>query len=195
MFRCSIHVVTMFSMLTLTGCSDKPQNDEPVDSPTKNVYNFDVNDIDENSVSLSKYKGNVLMVVNVASKCGATPQYAQLQDIYQKYNDKGFYVLGFPANNFGKQEPGTNEQIKQFCTGTYNVTFPMFSKISVKGSDIHPLYQFLTSPDTNPEYAGEITWNFNKFLIDKNGEIINRFPTKTKPNDPNVIAAIESALR
>lgn len=183
-------------MAVFTGCS---KTDDKIEKspqpPQKTIYDFTMTSIDAQPVPLSKYKGSVVMIVNVASRCGATPQYAQLQAIFEKYNNQGFYILGFPANNFGKQEPGTNQQIKQFCTENYNVTFPMFAKISVKGTDIDPLYEFLTSPQTNPDHSGEITWNFNKFLIDKNGRIINRFSTKTKPDDPNVITAIENAIK
>ena len=159
------------------------------------VYDFTMNNIDGEAIPLADYRGKVLMIVNVASKCGATPQYEQLQKIFEKYSDSGFIVLGFPANNFGKQEPGTNAQIKEFCTTKYSVTFPMFEKISVKGDDIHPLYKYLTEEKTNPDFAGEITWNFNKFLIAKDGMVINRFATKVKPDAPEVIEAIESALK
>jgi glutathione peroxidase len=160
----------------------------------KSIYDFEVLDIDGNKVSLSKFKGNVLLIVNVASKCGYTPQYEGLQAIYEKYKDQGFYVLGFPANNFANQEPGTNEEIKEFCSTRYKVTFPMFAKISVKGEDQHPLYRFLTSKETNPEFAGEITWNFNKFLIDRNGKVVARFSSKDKPESDVVIQAIEKYL-
>jgi glutathione peroxidase len=158
------------------------------------IYDFTVKDIDGKDVSLADYKGKVLLVVNVASKCGFTPQYKDLQAIYDKYKDRGFVVLGFPANNFLWQEPGSNEQIKQFCALHYSVTFPMFEKISVKGSDQHPLYAFLTSKKTNPEFAGKITWNFNKFLIGRNGRILGRFGSRTTPEDKTVLAAIETAL-
>jgi len=160
----------------------------------KSIYDFEVLDIDGNKVSLSKFKGNVLLIVNVASKCGYTPQYEGLQAIYEKYKDQGFYVLGFPANNFANQEPGTNEEIKEFCSTRYKVTFPMFAKISVKGEDQHSLYRFLTSKETNPEFAGEITWNFNKFLIDRNGKVVARFSSKDKPESDVVIQAIEKYL-
>lgn len=160
----------------------------------RSIYDFTVLDIDGKEVSLSSFKGKVLLIVNVASRCGYTPQYEGLQAIYEKYKDKGFYVLGFPANNFGNQEPGTNEEIKEFCKTRYNVTFPMFAKISVKGEDKHPLYKFLTSKETNPEFAGEITWNFNKFLIDRRGKVVARFSSKYEPESESVIAAIEKYL-
>ena len=135
------------------------------------------------------------MIVNVASRCGFTPQYEGLQRIYEKYQGKGFVILGFPANNFMGQEPGTDEEIKTFCSMKYNVTFPLFSKISVKGSDIHPLYKFLTDKSTDPDFAGDISWNFNKFLIDKNGKVAARFASPDKPESDKVIQAIESALK
>lgn len=158
------------------------------------LYAFKVTDIDGKEVSLGAYKGKVLLIVNVASRCGFTPQYAGLEELYKKYSDRGFVILGFPANNFMGQEPGTNEEIKAFCTLKYDVTFPMFAKISVKGADQAPLYAYLTQKATDPDFAGEITWNFNKFLIDREGRIINRFDTRTTPGDPKVAAAIEAAL-
>lgn len=158
------------------------------------MYEFTMKDIDGKDVKLDTYKGKVVMIVNTASRCGNTPQYEGLQKIYDKYKDKGFVVLGFPANNFMGQEPGSDEEIKEFCTLNYNVTFPMFSKISVKGADQHPFYSFLTHKETNPGFDGDITWNFEKFLADKDGKIIARFTPKTKPEDPKVIEAIEKAL-
>ncbi|UCH98721.1 MAG: glutathione peroxidase [Candidatus Aminicenantes bacterium] len=162
---------------------------------TASIYDFEMIDIDGNKVSLEKFKVKVVLIVNVASKCGLTPQYKGLQEIYSKYLEKGFVILGFPANNFRQQEPGTNTEIKEFCTVNYGVQFPMFSKISVLGDDIHPLYRFLTGKDTNPKFAGDIRWNFDKFLVDKNGTIISRFHPKIKPQDPKVIDAIEAALK
>jgi glutathione peroxidase len=158
------------------------------------VLDFTVKDIDGKDVKLADYQGKVLLIVNVASKCGLTPQYAGLQDLYEKYKDKGLVVLGFPANEFGAQEPGTNAEIKQFCTSKYDVSFPMFSKIVVKGQGIHPLYQFLTSKETNPEFAGEIGWNFAKFLVGRDGKVIDRFDPRTAPDDAKLVAAVERAL-
>jgi glutathione peroxidase len=163
-------------------------------SPAKSIYEFQMKDIDGKDVKLKKYKGNVLLVVNTASKCGYTPQYEGLQAIYTKYHDKGFEILGFPANNFGGQEPGTEAEIKEFCTLKYKVTFPMFAKISVKGEDQHPLYTYLTSKETDPAFAGDISWNFNKFLIDRNGKILARFSSKDTPESETVTKAIEAAL-
>ncbi len=166
-----------------------------VESKTKSVLDFKMKDIDGKDVKLNKYKGNVLLVVNTASKCGYTQQYAGLQTIYDKYNAEGFYVLGFPANNFGGQEPGTAEEIKEFCTTKYKVTFPMFAKVSVKGEDQDPLYKFLTSKETNPNFAGDITWNFNKFLVDRNGKVVARFTSKDTPESEAVTSAIEKYLQ
>lgn len=169
-----------------------PSPSEPVKE--KGMYEFTMKDIDGNDVSLEKYKGNVVMLVNVASRCGLTPQYEGLQAIYDKYKDRGFTVLGFPANNFMGQEPGTEAEIKEFCSLNYNVGFPMFSKISVKGTDQHPLYRFLTHPETNPGFDGDITWNFEKFLADRDGKIVARFSPRTIPTDAEVIEKLEAAL-
>lgn len=159
------------------------------------VYDFNMKDIDQRNVNLAQYKGKVLLIVNVASKCGFTPQYEGLQKVYTKYKDQGFVILGFPANNFHGQEPGTNAEIKEFCSTKYRVNFPLFSKISVKGNDIDPLYKFLTSKETDPEFGGEITWNFNKFLVDKTGKIVARFDSKDTPESEKVVSAIEAALK
>jgi glutathione peroxidase len=159
------------------------------------IYDFTVTDIDGQKVSLADYKGKVLLIVNVASECGYTPQYEGLQKIYSKYREMGFVVLGFPANNFNGQEPGSDAEIKEFCTVNYGVEFPMFSKISVKGEDIHPLYKYLTSEEASGEEAGEITWNFNKFLVDPSGKVIARFASKDKPESEKVVAAIQNALK
>ncbi len=155
---------------------------------------FKMKNIDGKDVDLSKYKGEVVLIVNVASQCGLTPQYKQLEAVYTKYKDKGFTVLGFPANQFGAQEPGTDTEIKQFCTSKYNVDFPMFSKIVVKGEGIHPLYQLLTALDTDPQESGDINWNFEKFLVGRDGTVIKRFSPRVKPDAPEVIEAIETEL-
>jgi glutathione peroxidase len=156
--------------------------------------NFVVKDIDGKEQNLSQYKGKVVMIVNVASRCGFTPQYEQLEAVYKKYADRGFVILGFPANNFKGQEPGSDEQIKQFCTSKYNVTFPIMSKVSVVGDDKTPVYKFLTERQTAGDFAGEIGWNFNKFLIDRNGNVIARYNSRTKPDDAKVTGEIEKAL-
>ncbi|HEX8634156.1 MAG TPA: glutathione peroxidase [Pyrinomonadaceae bacterium] len=159
------------------------------------MYNFTLRDSKGRDVKLEEFRGQVVMLVNVASRCGYTPQYEGLQKIYERYRAQGFTILGFPANNFGAQEPGTNEEIQEFCRINYGVTFPIFSKISVKGDDKHPLYQYLTERATNPEFAGEIKWNFNKFLIGRDGRILSRFDSADKPEDAKVTQAIEQALR
>jgi glutathione peroxidase len=158
------------------------------------VLEFTMKDIDGKDVNLSKYKGEVLLIINTASKCGYTPQYEGLEAIYEKYKDKGFEVLAFPANEFGGQEPGSDSEIKAFCKTNYNVAFPLFSKIVVKGAGIHPLYQFLTSKETNPKFAGDIRWNFTKFLVNRKGEVVTRFEPKSEPQSPEVTSAIEAAL-
>jgi len=154
------------------------------------VYDFTMETIDGRAQPLSVYKGQVLLIVNTASKCGFTKQYAGLEPLYEKYKDRGLVVLGFPANNFMGQEPGTNEEIQQFCTLKYNVTFPMFGKIAVKGGDIHPLYAWLTAhPNGAP-----VSWNFNKFLIGRDGNVIAHFGSRTAPESEELTAAIETAL-
>ncbi len=158
------------------------------------VYDFTMENINGEMVNLNQYQGKVALVVNVASKCGFTPQYEGLQSLYEEYKDRGFVVLGFPANNFANQEPGTDAQIQEFCTTNFGVSFPMFSKISVKGDDQDPLYNFLTSESTNPEYSGEITWNFNKFLVGPDGKVVNRFESSDEPQSEKVVTAIEQVL-
>ena len=161
------------------------------------ALNFTVKDIDSKPVDLSTYSGKVILIVNVASNCGNTPQYSALESIYEKYQPKGFTILAFPANNFNSQEPGTNADIKNFCTAEdskYKIKFPLMAKISVKGDDIAPLYKYLTSQETKPAAKGDITWNFEKFLIGKDGNILARFTPRTKPDDPALVAAIEAAL-
>jgi glutathione peroxidase len=160
-----------------------------------NVLEFTLNSIDGKPAPLAQYKGKVLLLVNVASKCGFTPQYTGLESVYEKYKDRGLVVLGFPANNFGQQEPGTDAEIKTFCTRNYNVSFPMYSKISVNGEDKAPLYQFLTDKAANPATGGDIQWNFTKFLVDRNGKVIARFESNITPESPEVTAAIEKALQ
>jgi glutathione peroxidase len=182
------------ALLTVAAVS-RTGHASPTVGAASSIYDFSLKDIDGKQVSLSQYRGKVVLLVNVASKCGLTPQYEALQGLYQKYQAKGFVILGFPANNFMGQEPGTEQEIKTFCSIKYNVTFPLFSKISVKGENIHPLYQFLTSKETNPEFGGDIKWNFNKFLVDKNGKIVARFEPQVKPDTPEVIQAIEKALQ
>jgi glutathione peroxidase-family protein len=170
----------------------EPGNANPSTQPSAGALSFTVKDIDGNDVNLDNFRGKVVMIVNVASKCGFTKQYAGLERLYDNYKDQGFVIVGFPANNFGGQEPGSNEQIKEFCTSTYQVSFPMMSKISVAGDDRHPLYAYLT--DQTGEFSGKIGWNFTKFLVGRDGQVYARFGSKADPQDPSVIAAIEKGL-
>jgi glutathione peroxidase len=158
------------------------------------IYTFTLNSIDGTPAPLANYKGKVVLVVNVASQCGYTPQYSALEATYEKYKDQGFVILGFPANNFGAQEPGTNEEIKTFCTRKYSVTFPMYSKISVKGTDQSPLYAYLTK-ETGKGITGDIKWNFTKFLVDRNGNVVQRFEPAVTPDSKEVVSAIEKQLK
>lgn len=167
--------------------------DEPAKKPSS-VLQFHAKDIDGKVVNLAKFKGDVLLIVNTASRCGNTPQYKDLEALYEKHKDRGFAVLAFPANEFGHQEPGTNDEIKSFCSVEYNVSFPLFSKIVVKGEGIHPLYEFLTSPATDPKFSGPIKWNFAKFLVNRKGEVIARFEPGESPASSNITGAIEKAL-
>jgi len=157
------------------------------------VYDFTLPAIDGKALPLSEFKGKVILMVNVASKCGYTPQYSALEAIYEKYKDQGFVILGFPANNFGSQEPGTNAEIKTFCTTNYGVTFPMFGKVSVKGEDMTPLYAYLTR-EASPAVAGDIKWNFTKFLVDRQGRVVQRFEPAVKPDSAEMTGAIEKVL-
>ncbi len=155
------------------------------------VYDFTMDDIDGNPVSLSQYRGKVLMLVNTASFCGNTPQYSDLEKMYETYQEKGFEILAFPANNFGQQEPGSNQEIKSFCFTKYSLTFPLFSKISVKGSDKHPLYQYLTEQSPFP---GEVEWNFQKYLVDRSGNVVARYHHRTKPLADDIVRDLERTL-
>jgi glutathione peroxidase len=168
----------------------------PQASPKKptSVLDFTVKDIDGKDVPLTKFQGKVLLIVNTASQCGYTPQYKGLQETYQKYKDQGFEVLAFPANEFGAQEPGSDEQIKQFCSTRYKVSFPLFSKIVVKGKGIHPLYEYLTTEATDPKHAGPIPWNFAKFLVNRKGEVVARFEPGVKPDSSELTTVVEKAL-
>ena len=157
------------------------------------VYQYELNSINGENISLSDYEGDLLLIVNTASECGFTPQYEGLQELYETYSDQGFKVLGFPANNFGGQEPGTDEEIAQFCEVNYGVSFPMFSKVSVKGEDQHPLFGYLTSA-VNPDFTGEVSWNFEKFLVDRNGNVIRRFKSNVKPMSDELTSAITKNL-
>jgi glutathione peroxidase len=184
-FRLIFPALALMARLT-PAVADEPAGDS--------VHAFKADTIDGQSVPLSDYKGKVVLIVNVASKCGLTPQYEALESTYEKYKDQGLVVLGFPANEFGQQEPGSNADIKEFCSSKYSVTFPMFSKIVVKGEGIHPLYAFLTSEKSNPKFAGAIPWNFTKFLVDRDGHVIARFKPQDTPDSKVVTEAIEKAL-
>jgi glutathione peroxidase len=158
-----------------------------------NIYQYSMTSLSGEEVDFSQYKGDLILIVNTASECGFTPQYQELQSLYEKYSTQGVQVLGFPANNFGGQEPGTDEEIAQFCELNYGVTFPMFSRISVKGEDQHPLFQYLTSLE-NPDFTGDINWNFEKFLIDRNGNLVRRFRSNVTPMSDQLISALENEL-
>jgi glutathione peroxidase len=158
------------------------------------LHDFKVTTIDGREQSLADYAGKVALVVNVASQCGLTPHYAGLQELYESFKDQGLVVLGFPCNQFGSQEPGTESDIKKFCESRFGVTFPMFAKIEVNGANRHPLYAFLTSQPTKPDAAGDIQWNFAKFLVDRGGNVIARFAPPTKPVSEEIVAAIEQVL-
>lgn len=174
-----------FGLVAIVKAADSPK--------ASSVLDFKVKDIDGKEVNLAKYKGEVLLIVNTASNCGYTPQYKGLEKVYETYKGKGLEVLAFPANEFGAQEPGTDAEIKTFCTTKYNVTFPVFSKIVVKGQGSAPLYSYLTKT-ANPSTAGDIKWNFTKFLVNRKGEVIARFEPGDKPEGEKVTAAIEKAL-
>ncbi len=187
--------ITLLSLVAVLGCfavvsiaAEEKAKDVPP------ALNFTMESLDGKPVDLSKYKGKVVMMVNVASKCGNTKQYKPLQALHEKYADKGLAILGFPANDFKSQEPGTNEEIAAFCEKNYGVKFDMFSKIVVKGDGQHPLYAYLTKQQTAPEPAGDIKWNFEKFLIGRDGKVVARFAPKTQPDSEEVLKAIEAEL-
>lgn len=192
MFRCITIVCYVSSLLLTPGMA--LAEDQPAPTAAKPIYDFAVKDIDGKEVSLSKYKGDVLLIVNVASECGYTDKtYSGLQSLYDKYKDKGFKVVAFPANDFGGQEPGSDSQIKSFCTESKKVTFDLMSKVAAKGPDQAPIYKYLTT-HPNKEIAGDLKWNFEKYLVGRDGQVIARFGTKTLPEDPKVIEAVEKAL-
>jgi glutathione peroxidase len=176
----------------------KPDDGKKSDAPPSNddayVLGFTMKDIDGKDVDLAQYKGQVVMIVNVASKCGYTPQYVGLEKLYKEKAGKGFVILGFPANDFGEQEPGTNSDIKAFCTTKYNVTFPMFSKISVRGSEQHPLFKKISAQPKPLGGEGVPGWNFTKFLVDRNGNIVAKFDSKVKPDDPSLVKKVDELL-
>lgn len=185
-------------LTVLFSCQQNAQQQKPATTQnqttmsTENLHQFKVEDIDGNTFDLADLKGKKVMVVNTASKCGLTPQYKDLQALYEQYKDKNFIIIGFPANNFMSQEPGTNEEIAAFCSKNYGVSFPMMSKISVKGKDMHPLYQFLTQKSRNGVQDSEVEWNFQKYLINENGQLEQVISPRTSPSSPEVVRWIES---
>jgi glutathione peroxidase len=189
--RTNLLLSALFLVSALVFCTIGPVS---AHSSNHGIYSFTVYDIDGQPVPLSHYKGKVLLIVNTASLCGNTPQYKSLEALYEKYKDQGLCILGFPANNFAQQEPGDNKSIATFCTSHYAVTFDMFSKISVKGDDQAPLYHYLTDKATDPQYGGDIEWNFAKFLIGRDGQIVGRFPAGHDPLSPDVVAALQAQL-
>ena len=186
------YVFMFVTILAITSCCTKSKVSEM--SINEDIYDITVTNMAGAEIKLEDYKGKTILIVNTASKCGYTKQFDGLQDLYEAYKDKGFVILGFPSNNFLRQDPGTNEEIQQFCRLNYGVSFPMFEKISVKGKYMHPLYVFLTSEATNPDYSGKVTWNFNKFLISKDGQIIDRFKSGDKPMDSKITNAVVKAF-
>jgi glutathione peroxidase len=181
--RLAIIAVALFALTAIHAAED---------TMPASALDFTLTDIDGKSYPLAQHRGKVLMIVNVASRCGNTPQYAGLETMYGKYKDQGLVVIGVPANNFGAQEPGSNAEIHEFCSSKYHVTFPMMAKVSVKGDDIAPLYRFLTTKAAKP---GDVTWNFGKFLIGRDGAIADRFDPAMKPEDPALVASVEAALK
>lgn len=181
-------VVLFFVGLITLGTSVVQAKDAPP------ALAFKMKSLDGKEVDLASYEGKVVLMVNVASQCGLTPQYEQLQEMHKKYHDKGLVILGFPCNQFGGQEPGKPEEIKQFCSSKYGVEFPLFSKVEVNGDGACDLYKYLTSLDTKPAEKGKISWNFEKFLVGRDGKVISRFSPRTKPDAPEMISAIEAAL-
>jgi len=185
--------LSLFSLAPLCIADNAPKAEAKAPAAPASALSFTMNDIDGKPVNLAeKYKGKVVLIVNVASKCGKTPQYKGLEAMHQKYNDKGLAIVGFPANNFLGQEPGTSEQIKEFCSTKYGVKFDLMEKVSVKGADQCDLYKYLTSKDAG--FPGEVDWNFGKFLVGRDGKLIARFSSGTKPEDPKLVKAIEDEL-
>ena len=186
--------VTCVLLVVSSAHADAPTTRPTQGAPVPAVLNFTMKSLDGKDVPLSKYQGKVVLMVNTASKCGYTPQYKGLEALYRKYADKGLVVVGFPSNDFGHQEPGTNDEISTFCSTRYGVTFDLFSKVDVKGADQCDLYKYLTSPDTDPQFPGEVKWNFEKFLIAKDGTIVQRFRSKVTPESEELVKAVEAEL-
>jgi glutathione peroxidase len=186
-------LLLLIAVVALPGCSSSNANDQESTKVSKPL-SFTMKALDGKDVNLGKYQGKVVLIVNVASKCGLTPQYEQLQALHDKYSEKGLAILGFPCNQFLWQEPGTAEQIQEFCRVNYGVTFDMFAKVNVKGDEACDLYKTLTALDTEPVGPGKISWNFEKFVIGRDGEVVARFSPRTKPDDPAVLKVIEAEL-
>jgi glutathione peroxidase len=187
---------TLLMVLTsLWSCQNQAQqtSSNPIEIPMKKetIYQFNVQDLSDNAFDFAALKGKKIMIVNTASECGLTPQYEQLQTVYEKYKDQNFVIVGFPANNFGSQEPGSNAQIATFCQKNYGVSFPMMAKISVKGNDQHPVYQFLTQKAKNGLEDSDVQWNFQKYLINESGELVKVVSPRTLPTDAEIINWIE----
>jgi glutathione peroxidase len=195
-----LSLLALMAIVMLPSCTNQSQANQP-ETPMEStattaasIYDFTVKDIDGKDVSLADFKGKVLVIVNVASKCGLTPQYEEIQAFYDKYKEKGVVVLGFPANNFAGQEPGSNEQIKTFCSTNYGVTFPMFAKVSVKGNDQHALYKWLTHKDQNGAVEAPVTWNFQKFVVNREGKVVSSFSPQTTVTNAKFLEAIQGLL-
>jgi len=187
------NIFLLILIAMISGCRTQPIEKETTMNK-EDIFNIEITTINGEKLKMAEYKGKTILIVNTASKCGYTKQYDGLQKLYEKYKDQGFIILGFPANNFLWQEPGSNKEIQTFCKLNYGVSFPMFEKIAVKGKEICPLYEYLTNKTTNPDFGGKITWNFNKFLIAKDGTIANRFASGDKPESDKIITAIEAEL-
>lgn len=184
--------LVLLASLALLVAPPTPTHAEPAETAPASLLELEAKRLGGPSETLSNYRGQVLLVVNTASQCGLTPQYAGLQDLYDLYQERGFSVLGFPSNDFGNQEPGDAREIGAFCRSNYGVEFPMFSKVRVGGKDAHPVYAFLTSRP--PPVGGPVQWNFQKYLIDRNGEVVARFAPATGPMDPRIVEAVERLL-
>ena len=191
----NLPIISMILALSACGMSNKTPKEENVSNvtstPSKTIYDFKVTDINGKSFDFSTLKGKKIMIVNTASKCGLTPQYEQLEEVYKQYKDTNFVIVGFPANNFMSQEPGTDKDIAEFCVKNYGVSFPMMSKISVKGSDMHELYVYLTQKKLNGLEDSDVKWNFQKYLVDESGKLAKVIDPRTLPNDPEIIKWIE----
>jgi glutathione peroxidase len=186
--------LTLLGLITIIVLAGTAPVTEAGDDKVPPVLNFKMEGLDGKTVDLAKFKGKVVLFVNVASECGLTPQYKGLQALHKKYAGKGLVIVGVPSNDFGMQEPGTNKEIAEFCTTKYGVEFVMLAKVKVKGPGQAPLYKYLTSKETNPKFGGAIKWNFDKFLVGRDGTIVTRFTPETNPESKAVIDAIEAEL-